>query len=123
MFLSYIFFSNLNQRAINEQTLVGNIGGYLGLFMGYSILQLPSMIHMLARKIRNWYLRMTSKDDSLFRIDIREYSSNLSNDPELGKTNMETNEPNAKLTLEEKIEALAIRVLKMEGKIENIDKL
>ena len=36
---------------------------------------------------------------------------------------METNEPNAKLTLEEKIEALAIRVLKMEGKIENIDKL
>ena len=40
-----------NFRAINEQSLVGNIGGYLGLFMGYSILQLPVLIHAILKKL------------------------------------------------------------------------
>ena len=31
-------------RAYNFQNLVGNGGGYVGLFLGYSIVQLPSMI-------------------------------------------------------------------------------
>ena len=31
-------------RAYNLQNLVGNGGGYIGLFLGYSIVQLPSMI-------------------------------------------------------------------------------
>ena len=31
-------------RAYNFQNLVGNGGGYIGLFLGYSIVQLPSMI-------------------------------------------------------------------------------
>ena len=31
-------------KAYNFQTLVGNGGGYIGLFLGYSFVQLPSMI-------------------------------------------------------------------------------
>ena len=31
-------------RAYNLQNLVGNGGGYIGLFLGYSIVQLPSMM-------------------------------------------------------------------------------
>ena len=47
-------------RAIDEQTLVGNIGGYLGLFLGYSILQLPSMIQILSLKIKENYRHFKS---------------------------------------------------------------
>ena len=35
---------------------MGNIGGYLGLFLGYSILQLPSMIEIFIKKFKDWHL-------------------------------------------------------------------
>ena len=47
-------------RAINEQTLVGNIGGYLGLFLGYSILQIPNMIQMLRVEVKEKYRHLKS---------------------------------------------------------------
>ena len=64
--LLFIFQSN---RAINGQALVGNIGGYLGLFLGYSILQLPGMIEIVAKKIKNWHLwMMISRDNAVKEI-------------------------------------------------------
>ena len=33
-----------NCRAIDIQALVGNIGGYIGLLLGYSLLQIPDLI-------------------------------------------------------------------------------
>ena len=32
-------------RSFNEQTLTGNIGGYVGVCLGYTFLQLPTLIH------------------------------------------------------------------------------
>ena len=46
---SYIY------RAIDIQALIGTIGGYIGLFLGYSVLQIPNAIIFLVRKIRKWY--------------------------------------------------------------------
>ena len=40
-------------RAYNFQNLVGNGGGYVGLFLGYSIVQLPSMIISVYNWIQN----------------------------------------------------------------------
>ena len=62
--LFFIFQSN---REINGQALVGNIGGYLGLFLGYSILQLPGMIEIVAKKIKNWHLWMMISRDNAFK--------------------------------------------------------
>ena len=42
---------------------MGNIGGYLGLFMGYSILQLPMMFHVFLKKLEYWYHRLKSQDN------------------------------------------------------------
>ena len=68
-------------RAINEQILVGNIGGYWGLFLGYSILQLPSMIQILSLKIKEKYRHFKSgnrlKKDNDAQIFVREESNNL----------------------------------------------
>ena len=37
-------------RSFDSQTLIGNIGGYIGLCLGYTILQIPSFIHTLYTK-------------------------------------------------------------------------
>ena len=67
--LSSSFFPFSTNRAINGQALVGNIGGYLGLFLGYSILQLPGMIEIVAKKIRNWHLwMMISRDNAVKEV-------------------------------------------------------
>ena len=42
----------LLSRAIDFNTLIGNIGGYIGLFLGYSILQIPDFIVRLVSKYR-----------------------------------------------------------------------
>ena len=54
-------------RAIDIQALVGNIGGYIGLFLGYSILQIPDFIALIFYKAnlyisrpRNGIIKMDS---------------------------------------------------------------
>ena len=62
---------------------MGNIGGYLGLFLGYSILQLPNMFQILSTVIIDWYRQFKSgnrpKEDIANRINVREESNNLKN--------------------------------------------
>ena len=48
-----IFYS----RAIDIQALVGNIGGYIGLFLGYSILQIPDFIVVIFCKVKMFMSR------------------------------------------------------------------
>ena len=46
----YYFYSNC--RKIDLNGLVGYIGAYIGLFLGYSILQIPDLILLLSRKAK-----------------------------------------------------------------------
>ena len=119
MFVSvneFHYFTYLNLRAINAQALVGNIGGYLGLFMGYSILQLPIIIHALTRKLKTWYSKLKSRDDpvanKLFLIRVRESPSSISHETE-NETENENFEPRVMLALEK----LGERLSKIEEEI------
>ena len=40
-------------RAFNEETLIGNLGGYVGLFLGIAVWQFPDFIEFLAMKIKS----------------------------------------------------------------------
>ena len=45
-------FKEIKQvRAYNAQTLVGNAGGYIGLFLGYTIREIPSFIRYVYQRI------------------------------------------------------------------------
>ena len=45
-------FKEIKQvRAYNAQTLVGNAGGYIGLFLGYTIREIPSFIRYTYEKV------------------------------------------------------------------------
>ena len=46
-------------RAIDIHSLIGNIGGYVGLLLGVSILQIPSLVLQVVRKMKRVYIDRT----------------------------------------------------------------
>ena len=52
-------------RAIDFQALVGNIGGYIGLLLGYSLLQIPEFITWVMFKFERYFGRSSNKDHGI----------------------------------------------------------
>ena len=48
----------VQSRAVDFQTLVGNVGGYIGLLLGYSIIQLPTFLTDCYGAIRKFFDRI-----------------------------------------------------------------
>ena len=42
-------------RAFDIQTLIGNAGGYIGLFLGHTVLQIPGFLYYLWKTIKRSY--------------------------------------------------------------------
>ena len=73
MFISY--------RAIDVQALVGIIGGYIGLFLGYSAMQIPFAIILVIEKMKTCFSEIRVKmifDDKLSILE--KGINNLSSD-------------------------------------------
>lgn len=41
-------------RSIDSHTLIGNIGGYIGLCLGYNFLQIPALITIILRAFKGY---------------------------------------------------------------------
>ena len=52
--------------------MIGTIGGYIGLFLGYSVLQIPNAVIFLIKKSRKWFL------DKRLKRKLNECISSLS---------------------------------------------
>ena len=50
---SILYFSF---RAINIEQLIASIGGYIGLCLGYSIVQIPEMLINVSACFKNYFL-------------------------------------------------------------------
>ena len=46
---------NMIFRAIDVQSLIGTVGGYIGLFLGYSLLEMPKKILAFLHKLKKRY--------------------------------------------------------------------
>ena len=46
---------NMIFRAIDAQSLIGTVGGYIGLFLGYSLLEMPKTILVILNKLKKRY--------------------------------------------------------------------
>ena len=55
-------------RAIDIQALVGNVGGYIGLCLGYSILQIPDFVLFILYKVK-MYISRSRK--ATIKMDLR----------------------------------------------------
>ena len=60
-YLGYLDF--LCFRAIDIQGLIGNVGGYIGLFLGYSFLQIPDFIIFIGLRAKRWLERIREGGD------------------------------------------------------------
>ena len=57
--------SFLHFRAIDFQALIGNIGGYIGLLLGYSLLQIPEFITWVMFKFKRYFDTSANRDHSI----------------------------------------------------------
>ena len=70
-------------RAIDAQALVGNIGGYIGLCLGYSFLQIPALILFIMRKLKKYYSALRHRRHSIGPLHIDVQENQLNNRPDL----------------------------------------
>ena len=45
-------------RAYDMESLIGDAGGYMGLFLGYAILHMPTLFTAVTRKVQEMMLKM-----------------------------------------------------------------
>ena len=63
-------FKNIAQvKEYSTQTLIGNTGGYLGLILGCSVIQLPVFIFKICKRLKSLKLKKTSLLPSCIVID------------------------------------------------------
>ena len=105
---------------------MGNIGGYLGLFMGYSILQLPIMFHVLMYKLELLYYRLKSRVHPEMQLSFQAKFKEVStckDDQTIAITqteNFETYVKSSLCKLDGKIEFIQERLLKLETTIKEL---
>ena len=53
--------------------MIGTIGGYIGLFLGYSLMQFPNVVIIFAKKIKDYDLkqRLMSRNEQSTPGDIQ----------------------------------------------------
>ena len=66
---------------MNINGLIGYIGGYIGLFVGYSILQIPKTLFSLTRKCKKYLSKMKKEKVSSFpsfgiHVNVKERALN-----------------------------------------------
>ena len=57
------FMEIRNVRSFDIESLIGNAGGYVGLFTGYALLQLPNLMRLVSRWIYKVRERFFMKHD------------------------------------------------------------
>ena len=51
-------------RSIDSHTLIGNIGGYIGLCLGYNFLQVPALIAIVLKAFKGYFKSQKSIKNS-----------------------------------------------------------
>ena len=57
-------------RAIDVQALVGNAGGYIGLLLGYSVLQIPEFFLLILKNLKRYFLEIRGGQDRIAPLPI-----------------------------------------------------
>ena len=52
---SSLIYDTYFHRSMDSHTLVANIGGYIGLCLGYNLLQVPDLITTVFRKLKDHF--------------------------------------------------------------------
>ena len=86
--------------AFDLQALVGNVGGYIGLSLGYSILQVPEVILCVVGKKRKYLMKRSTITPHTLDITVQERGLSVHRNTMEQNTN---NLMNSQIKLEETI--------------------
>jgi len=64
-----IFYQH--SRAIDFNALVGTIGGYIGLFLGFSLLQIPGLILLITRNAKKYFTKLGSTKNNVVKVNTK----------------------------------------------------
>lgn len=70
-FKSNVYKLIKNVRAFNEESLIGNLGGYVGLFLGVAIWQAPSFAEDFVKAVKN--LKQSKPDKGITKVQPLNY--------------------------------------------------
>ena len=108
-------------RAIDMNGLIGNIGGYIGLCLGYSILQLPEFVSMMTVVFKRKSILPSRKDivrDDVGNDDDKGYSSKTTK--VIGKDNSKGHVGNDSRCCKDDVKDVKMRLCKIESSIETL---
>ena len=64
----------ISVREFDTQNLYGNISGYIGLFLGYSLFQIPSLLRFIYYFIKEYWQVLANRHLNVKRIKLSEVS-------------------------------------------------
>ena len=76
--IHYTFF----YRSIDSNTLIGNIGGYIGICLGYNLLQAPALITTVLRLSKDYFKLQKFFKRGNHVLDSRDTNESNSNGPD-----------------------------------------
>ena len=57
-------------QAFNAESFIGNVGGYVGLFIGCAIWEAPDFIEFVYRKMRGWIKKISGFQNKQYFLDV-----------------------------------------------------
>ena len=75
-------------RSIDVHSLIGNIGGYIGLCLGYNLLQVPALVAVVFRTLKEYFkskevIKNTNKGSKSFDTDKEKSDGHYENQNKL----------------------------------------
>ena len=98
-------------KAIDVNGLIGYIGGYIGLILGYSILQIPECIVMLMRKFKTDCWKRPRSQSNSSPVFVKTKHLGNSHDGHCCKNN---------LTIEEELQKIHMKIRMVEEQLKEV---
>ena len=110
------YYKNIRQvRAYNVQSLIGNAGGYVGLFVGYTIAELPVLLLTIYQKLKTSFSSLTLTQTRIVR-KRNDYSNSWAEHTTFEGTGQGTPK------LEQRVDALERQMKSIECQINRTEK-
>ena len=111
-------------RAIDIQVLIGNVGGYIGLCLGYSFLQIPDFIVFILSKTRFNLSRLTKdRIESKSEYPITYVETGFDNAKSSNKSSTEGSDKTANIACTSTDYDKLYEIIKrLEGRVEFLEK-
>ena len=99
-------------RAIGIEQLVGSIGGYVGLCLGFSIAQIPELIICMVIFTKKEYQKVIDKRNTILTAGVRVVVENTSSNDNETPITKQVNEDKTEISFmtQMKIESLEIKI-------------